>query len=74
MDLPSNENSIEKKDAIQERAEQLRDWLKENGSGCVDEQLHLDDGSPERIYWHYGYLAALRDVLSLLAGEKQSLH
>jgi hypothetical protein len=44
-------------------AEGLRDWLKENAPECCEEQRHLDAGTPERVYWHYGYLCALRDVL-----------
>jgi hypothetical protein len=74
MDVPYNPKASQKKDAIRERAEQLRDWLKENGLSCAESQLHLDEGSQERLYWHYGYLVALQDVLALLADEKQSLH
>jgi hypothetical protein len=29
------------------------------------DQRHLDANTPERAYWHYGYQAALRDVLAL---------
>jgi hypothetical protein len=74
MDSLRNPKAPQKEAALRKRAEQLRDWLKENGSGCEDAQLHLDEGSPERVYWHYGYLAALNDMLSLLADEKQSFH
>jgi hypothetical protein len=53
-----------------ERAiEQFR-WLKENGGACFDEQLHLNEGSQERTYWHYGYMVALSDVLCFLTGER----
>ena len=42
-------------------------WLKEEAPECFKEQLHTRRGtSPERIYWHYGYAIALRDVLNLL--------
>lgn len=27
---------------------------------------HLDANTPERAYWHYGYINALEDVLRLL--------
>lgn len=55
--------------AIERRAKDTADWLKENGRECFDEQKHLDQGSQERIYWHYGYLVALRDVYSHLTGQ-----
>jgi hypothetical protein len=29
----------------------------------------LDEGSQERVYWHYGYYAALSDAICLLAGK-----
>ena len=29
---------------------------------CFKEQKHLDEGSPERIYWHYGELMTLIDL------------
>ncbi len=51
------------------RAEGMRDWIKENASTCVSEQKHLDEGTTERAYWHYGYLSALSDILRLMASE-----
>jgi hypothetical protein len=39
-----------------------------NGEKAVAEQKHLDQGSDERVYWHYGYASALQDVLRLLQG------
>ena len=51
---------------IQNRAEQIDLWLKENCPECKHEQGHLVENTPERIYWHYGYMVALRDVLRLL--------
>lgn len=35
-----------------------RGWLREN--------KHLDSDTPQRAYWHAGYMAALADVLELL--------
>jgi hypothetical protein len=42
------------------------DGYKKNAPECQVEQKHLDAGTPERVYWHYGYLCALRDALDLL--------
>jgi hypothetical protein len=51
---------------IAERIEGLKTWLAEHCHQCEDEQRHLDEGTPERAYWHLGYLCALRDVVKLL--------
>jgi hypothetical protein len=50
---------------IEGRIRELTQWIAENARACESEQRHLDEGSMERAYWHYGYLCALRDVLSL---------
>ena len=55
---------------VQDRIEALRGWLRANGRGCSVEQKHLNKGSQERIYWHYGYMVALRDVLHLLTVDQ----
>jgi hypothetical protein len=55
--------------ALRRRADELRKWLEQNGEHCWDEQKHLQDGSSEQVYWHFGYLAALQDVLAQL-GKK----
>lgn len=33
------------------------------------DQRHLDANTPERAYWHYGYQAALADVLTIIEGR-----
>ena len=55
---------------LERRAEELRAWLEENGRECVQEQRHLCDGSDEQVHWHFGYLAALQDVLAQLKNEQ----
>jgi hypothetical protein len=42
----------------------LERWQRENAPEVAEQQSHLDAGSEARAYWHYGYLAALRDVLN----------
>ena len=51
---------------IQQRIDGQRKWLLETAPECVTEQKHLNEGSQERVYWHYGYQVALADVLKLL--------
>ncbi len=50
---------------IQERLKQICEWLADEAPYVVADQRHLDVNTPERAYWHYGYQAALADVLAL---------
>jgi hypothetical protein len=47
--------------AILRRIDELSEWLTEHAPYCQTEHAHLNEGSRERAYWHYGYLMALRD-------------
>ena len=49
------------------RRSALMAWLKREDPGCFSLQKHLRQGTPERVYWHYGYMMALRDMLRLLS-------
>lgn len=51
---------------MEKRVEGQTRWLKENYPEVFEEQKHLDGGSPERAYWHYGSMIALRDTVALL--------
>lgn len=55
--------------ALEKRVKDLQDWLKENAPEVFAQQKHLDEGSQERVYWHYGYFAAVRDIYRLLTGQ-----
>ena len=52
--------------AISDKVTRLTSWLAENASQCETDQKHLDEASTEQAYWHYGYLCALRDELSMI--------
>ena len=67
MEFPATRMILEK--ALQRRAEELKSWLDAKGRECWDEQKHLQEGSPEQIYWHFGYFSALRDVLKHLGKQ-----
>jgi len=47
---------------LEKRIKRLSTWLDRNAAYCTQEQAHLDEGSRERAYWHYGYVVALADV------------
>ena len=55
--------------AIFDKAEALTRWLAEHAPICDISQKHLDPGTIEQVYWHYGYVCALRDTLSLVESE-----
>jgi hypothetical protein len=44
----------------------LEKWLRAHAPDCATAQAHMIEGAPERAYWHYGYLIALRDVAEWL--------
>lgn len=48
---------------VEKRVKQLEEWIEKNGQQCKMMQGHLENGTPEQIYWHYGYLVALKDAL-----------
>ena len=50
----------------------IRQWLEAEAPYAAFDQKHLDADTPERAYWHYGYQAALTDVLNLLRSGHKS--
>ena len=40
--------------AVEKRFKELGEWLKEKSPECFSEQKQLDEGTQERVYWHYG--------------------
>ena len=54
---------------LRNRIATLTRWLDRHCPECETEQAHRNDGTREQMYWNYGYLAALRDVLRKLGGK-----
>ena len=52
--------------AISDRITGLKSWLAENAPYCESGQKHLDPGTVEQAFWHYGYLSALKDIVSAI--------
>ena len=61
--MPTDQKKI---DSIRRREERLSAWLDDHAPYARADQQHLRANTPERAYWHYGYMIALRDVLTLL--------
>lgn len=52
---------------LERRRREIQSWLAQHAPDIEREQRHLQDGAPERAYWHYGYLVALRDIQGFLS-------
>jgi len=63
------EDTITDLSVLEHRANGIREWLVKNGRGCFDEQEHVHAQTKGKIYWHYGYMCALVDVLNFLRGD-----
>ena len=60
--------------ALESRRDDLITWLENHGPECEIEQSHLDEGTEERTYWHFGYLVAIKDMLALLGNASTPRH
>jgi hypothetical protein len=56
-------------DSLKKRITELDTWLAANCPECPTEQAHVQPGSREQKYWSYGYLLALRNVMSRMKRE-----
>lgn len=52
---------------IETRIKELRAWMAEHAPYLPTDQRHLDGGTVEQAYWHYGYLTGLKDAQNLLS-------
>jgi hypothetical protein len=52
--------------ALSDKAAALARWLADHAPSCETSQKHLDPGTVEQAYWHYGYVCAIRDVLAMV--------
>lgn len=57
-------------EALSTRAEAISRWLSEHAPDCDASQKHLEEGTAERAYWHFGYVSAVQDFLRLLRSAK----
>jgi len=56
---------------LEKRIVPLSEWLAQHAPYCAAEQAHLNDGTRERAYWHYGYVVALSDVCDVLRSGRR---
>ena len=53
--------------ALSDKVQVLTHWLADHSPHCETSQKHLEERSVEQAYWHYGYVCALRDVISMIS-------
>ena len=53
------------KNKIEARISAFENRLSVKDRALIASHTHLDCETPERAYWHFGYVAALRDILKL---------
>jgi len=53
------------KEALSAKADAIGRWLREHAPYCEASHKHLEEGTVERAFWHFGYVSALRDFLRL---------
>lgn len=50
------------------RAETMAEAWSKNSGDVLNQRRHLDEGTPERAYWHAGYIAVMRAALDMIEG------
>lgn len=70
----ATDHSDEQLRLIDDRISALFAWIETNGESCTSAQKHLDDKTEPQLYWHYGYLTALRDLRELLFTKRRSIN
>jgi hypothetical protein len=65
-------------DALDGRIAALTEWLEDNAPGSApgsrEELASLDAELHELVFWHHGYLAALRSVQSFIRRRRRALN
>ena len=61
-------------DALDDRIAALTEGLDDNAPGSREELASLDAELRELVFWHHGYLAALRSVQSFIRRRRRALN
>jgi hypothetical protein len=68
------EPDVALEEAIDARMAFLKEWLEEHAVSSREELASLDGVTREQIFWHHGYLVALRSVQSFIGRRRHALH
>ena len=63
-------------DALHRRIVVLGAWLASQGldPDLESDQAHIDEGSRDRLYFHFGYYAGLKKALAMLTASDGTIH
>ncbi len=71
---PLGEPEIALEEAIETRMAFLSEWLQSNVPASHDGLTSLDRVTREQVFWHHGYLVALRSVRNFIQSRRQALN
>lgn len=71
---PLGEPQVALEDAIDTRIAFLTAWLEENTPRSHESLAGLDRAAREQIFWHHGYLVALRSVRRFIRSRRHVLN
>jgi hypothetical protein len=60
--------------ALQSEIAALGEWLAAQRLYLRADKAHADEGSRDRLCWRYGYFAALKQALAIVANCGATLH
>ena len=68
------EPGVALEEAIDVRMAFLKAWLEEHAASSGADLANLDKVTREQVFWHHGYLVALRSVQSFIGRRRHALH
>ena len=72
--LPLDDHHFALTDALDARIAALTEWLDDNAPDSRKDLAELDAEVRELVFWHHGYLAALRSVQSFIRRRQRFLN
>jgi hypothetical protein len=57
---------------LAKRQGEVSEWLENESPYTMFDQKHLESGTSEQAYWHFGYVSAINDVMRLLSETSAS--
>lgn len=57
---------------LAKRQSEVSEWLENESPYTMFDQRHLESGTSEQAYWHFGYVSAINDVMRLLSETSAS--
>lgn len=57
--------------ALERRIAGIEDYLDKHSTKVKEQQAHLKESTTESLYWHYGYMMALKDILRQLGVDEE---